>query len=784
MRDVARAASSARVVRARFAVAVAPQHQLFEQEEQQQPGEHRRPSRAASTPCSSACGQQLEKHRAEQRADREADEPRYPRGCSASVPAAATTRQHAAGKTGEDDGDDGGERETHAGPERIIRERRCQPGARCACRARPRRSRAEPDHVAMRPLCGSVAAIRMEARAFVNVQRPPPWMAVTPARRGAARERVQIGVPFSWPIVCGTKHAAAPDRAAQNAAKTSSPTSNARGPMAGPSHASTVRRRDAHRRDRGFEHAAGESAPAGMRGGDDASVAIGEQHRKAVGGQTAHTTPARRVTARVGRGGMRRRAASTFATMRAVHLRRAIPAAPGSEAASVVARDLPASRRGAAMSIDARRRAAPLRVVDKRVHARRRGPRRNDPVEARRRGERDGVELQFAGASAISARLAPRSAASSSAAKSAGSADSHCIGSRVAGMEEPEPPRVQRLAGAKRGMRATRGGGRTPGRRPADGRATRVHADLVRAAGFEPAARAACSRRSARAPRSACARACRWRRPPSSCAAPDGVRSAHRSVRRARCRRGEREIFALHACAPAAAARARSARSRLGDDQQPARVLVEAVHDARARDARQLRRVMQQRVGERAVPVAAARMHDQARRLVDRRSARRPRRRSSRAMRLRGECAVARIGQRRDDDALAAASLCFGARGAPATVTRPASIQALSRLRECCGSSCASAWSSRMPGAVPDGTVERIAAVRRIGRGTDWVIIRDATEVAGRNDVEDVRSNRGRAACVVFARCVDRAAAGYPKARTKPRAGRPSSCTRKRTARW
>ena len=59
----------------------------------------------------------------------------------------------------------------------------------------------------------------------------------------------------------------------------------------------------------------------------------------------------------------------------------------------------------------------------------------------------------------------------------------------------------------------------------------------------------------------------------------------------------------------------------LGRDDQPAGILVDAVDDARTRDAadpRQLPRAMvQQRVDQRAVKVAARRMHDQPRRLVD-----------------------------------------------------------------------------------------------------------------------------------------------------------------------
>ena len=62
-------------------------------------------------------------------------------------------------------------------------------------------------------------------------------------------------------------------------------------------------------------------------------------------------------------------------------------------------------------------------------------------------------------------------------------------------------------------------------------------------------------------------------------------------------------------------------RVGLGDDQQAARVLVEAVHDARPRhaaDAREARAAMgDQRVDERAGRIAGAGMHDEPGRLVD-----------------------------------------------------------------------------------------------------------------------------------------------------------------------
>ena len=56
---------------------------------------------------------------------------------------------------------------------------------------------------------------------------------------------------------------------------------------------------------------------------------------------------------------------------------------------------------------------------------------------------------------------------------------------------------------------------------------------------------------------------------------------------------------------------------RLGDNHQAARILVEAVHDAGARDVVQLRQVVQQGVEQGAAPVAVARMDDESGRLVE-----------------------------------------------------------------------------------------------------------------------------------------------------------------------
>ena len=158
---------------------------------------------------------------------------------------------------------------------------------------------------------------------------------------------------------------------------------------------------------------------------------------------------------------------------------------------------------------------------------------------------------------------------------------------------------------------------------------------------------------------------------------------------------------------------------RLGDHQQAARVLVEPVHDARARQRRQRRRVMQQRVEQRAVAIAAARMHDQSGRLVDdeqRRVLVDDRQRD----RLRDECRVRRGCRGRDQHRLAAAQVCAAATMTTAspTLTCPASIQPFNRLRECCGSSCASVWSRRLPAAAA-GTTSPCGAEGSCGWAVD-----------------------------------------------------------------
>src|SRR5260221_459456 len=110
----------------------------------------------------------------------------------------------------------------------------------------------------------------------------------------------------------------------------------------------------------------------------------------------------------------------------------------------------------------------------------------------------------------------------------------------------------------------------------------------------------------------------------------------------------------------------------------------------------------------------------------------------------RRRCGVAR-GSKASVTAMASPprSLADGSLAATeSTVTRPASIQPLMRLRECCGSNCASAWSSRRP-AAPCGTIKAWCngAVSRVE-----ILIRLSVIIAGMPMRESIVSWR-----VVFA---------------------------------
>src|SRR6185312_2232866 len=184
-------------------------------------------------------------------------------------------------------------------------------------------------------------------------------------------------------------------------------------------------------------------------------------------------------------------------------------------------------------------------------------------------------------------------------------------------MIEREPPRVQRLAPHRRqaGNVARAAVCGIADDRMAD--RGEVDADLVRAAGLQRALderrdRVALAWRDMRARRAA--------------ALDDGHRRARHRMAADRRIDGDRaldvapcdrEVVAMHV-ARGERARQRGLRLRRArDDEEAARVLVEAVHDAGARDAGERRRVVQQRVLQRAAAVARARVDDETGRLVD-----------------------------------------------------------------------------------------------------------------------------------------------------------------------
>ncbi len=144
-----------------------------------------------------------------------------------------------------------------------------------------------------------------------------------------------------------------------------------------------------------------------------------------------------------------------------------------------------------------------------------------------------------------------------------------------------------------------------------------VNADLVRAAGLEAAGeqRAVAETLAHLIARDGCfaGRDDRHRR------APDRM-TADRRVDRATMddvSGGERQIFAVDALCLQLAHKLCLGDLGLGHDQEAAGIFVQAMHDARASDTGELRRVVQQRVGKRAVAVAGSRMNDQPGRLVD-----------------------------------------------------------------------------------------------------------------------------------------------------------------------
>ena len=183
-----------------------------------------------------------------------------------------------------------------------------------------------------------------------------------------------------------------------------------------------------------------------------------------------------------------------------------------------------------------------------------------------------------------------------------------------------------------------------------------VHADLVRASGLQPAAQ---QRRVAEAldhlvvgarglarghdrHRGAARRMATDRR-------VDGAAAGDVAAR-------ERQVLAAHAARLQLADEAGLRRERPGHDQESAGLLVQPMDDAGARHAGEGGRVVQQRVQQRSVPVAAARMDDEARRLVDddQRLVLVHDRQRDRLRRVR---TVARVRRRQHDHRFAAAGL-------------------------------------------------------------------------------------------------------------------------------
>ena len=314
-----------------------------------------------------------------------------------------------------------------------------------------------------------------------------------------------------------------------------------------------------------------------------------------------------------------------------------------------------------------------------------------------------------------------------------------------------------------------------------------VHADLVRAAGLQPAAD---ERRGAEALDDLDVRARRL------AGRDDGHRralrrmAADRRIDRRRAREvavHDRQVLALDRARLQLADEIGLRFGRLGDDHEAARVLVEAVHDARARQRRQRRRVMQQRVQQRAVAVAAARMHDQAGGLVDDED------RGVLVHDRQARSPAARTRSRADPPTSTTAmvspprSLCRGSVAATAsTVTWPASIQPLSRLRECCGQQLRERLVEPQPGRVA-GTVSAWRAVRRReGRPGPWVGYNSRHGIGNAADADERgQSNRGArlVACVLLALALAGCSWLPERARTRPRAGRRTSSTTTRTTR-
>ena len=275
-----------------------------------------------------------------------------------------------------------------------------------------------------------------------------------------------------------------------------------------------------------LDHAAGQSAPAGMRGGDHAAGSVAQQHRQAVGDHD------RADGAGAGARRWRRPRASSSECIgiddaRAVHLLQ-----PARRLRQQVAQARAVRRyrlrivAAAQAEIEAgiRRRVLtpPLRVVISALTCGGRRPVGHDPVGCRRHV----TEFAVAQNAAISC--------------------AHVGGQRrlpgmtfrrVSGCIQRQLLGVQRLPPEMRCMRAACARFcRRPDRRPAGGRATAGARGSGGCARFPAGSAAAWRARSVRATSIMRDRRLAARRPPPcACAASDGGRSAHRPCRRARC---------------------------------------------------------------------------------------------------------------------------------------------------------------------------------------------------------------------------------------------------------
>jgi hypothetical protein len=182
-------------------------------------------------------------------------------------------------------------------------------------------------------------------------------------------------------------------------------------------------------------------------------------------------------------------------------------------------------------------------------------------------------------------------------------------------MREREPRRVQELA--PQPVAPRRAVLRVAGDRMAD--REQVRADLVRAAGLEPHAQQRVVRQRALdlEVRDRRARLVGVGRDPGAHAAVAANRGVDRAAPRRRPALDEREVLAHEL----AGRKLRLERGVHGlgprDDQQPRRVAVEPVHDPGALGVLAARDAVRERLDERALRVAARRVHDHPCRLVD-----------------------------------------------------------------------------------------------------------------------------------------------------------------------